>query len=173
MKQFAAWLATTFPSVFIKTQQAWMIPTIQTIHIVGIGIAIGSVFLITLRILGWAGTDQTLQQIHRRFAPWLKGAVWVLAATGLLMIVGEPARELVSFSFWAKMTLLAVGLTVVTLFGRTVKTHEAQWDEALARRGSVKVAAVATFLVWLGVIVLGRLIAYDHVWGPLSPAARY
>ena len=32
--------------------------------------------------------------------------------------------------------------------------------------------AVVTFLIWLGIIILGRLIAYDHVWGSWSPARR-
>jgi hypothetical protein len=173
IKEFANWLALTGPSVFIKSHQVWMIPAIQTIHIVGIGVAIGSVFLITLRVLGVAGMDQTLKQVNRRFAPWLTSAVWVLAATGLLLIVAEPVRELVTFSFWAKMTCLAIGLSVVLLFERAVKTHEEQWDEALAKQAGIKVMAVATFCVWLCIIVLGRMIAYDHLWGPLSPAARH
>jgi hypothetical protein len=32
--------------------------------------------------------------------------------------------------------------------------------------------AILTFLVWLAVVVLGRLIAYDHIWGTWSPAKR-
>ena len=32
--------------------------------------------------------------------------------------------------------------------------------------------AILTFLAWAGVIVLGRLIAYDHVWGSWSPATK-
>ena len=35
---------------------------------------------------------------------------------------------------------------------------------------SIKILAVLTFLVWTIIIVLGRLIAYDHVWGSWSPA---
>lgn len=173
MNDFAQWLSTTGPSVFIKTHAFWLIPSIQSLHILGIGIVIGSVFLVTLRVLGLAATDQTLKQVNRRFAPWLASALVVMLITGLLLIVGEPARELVSFSFWAKMTLLAVGLIVAVLFSRTVSKHESDWDEALTRRAGVKAAAVGTLAVWLCIIVLGRLIAYDHIWGPLSPAAQY
>ena len=32
--------------------------------------------------------------------------------------------------------------------------------------------AVATLAMWLAVVFLGRLIAYDHVWGALSPSIR-
>ena len=73
MKQFALWLSTTAPSVFIQEHNGWTIPTIQSIHIVGIALVMGSVLMIDLRILGWAWSDQTLRQTVRRFGPWLTG----------------------------------------------------------------------------------------------------
>jgi hypothetical protein len=172
VRDFALWLAATSPSVFIQEHNAWTIPTIQSIHIVGIGLVMGSVLMIDLRILGWTWTDQTLHQTTRRFGPWLTGSLWLLLATGLLMVIGEPVRELVTFSFWLKMTLVAIGTLVAVLFQRTLRRHERQWEETLVHATPVKLMAVATFLVWVCVIVLGRLIAYDHVWGSWSPAAH-
>ena len=172
MEQFALWLATTPPSVFIQEHNAWTIPAIQSVHIVGIGLVMGSVLMIDLRILGWAWTDQTLQQTTSRFGPWLTGSLWLLFATGLLMVVGEPVRELVTFSFWLKMALVAVGAVVAVSFQRALRRHAQRWEDTLVHRRSVKTLAVATFLVWVCVIFLGRLIAYDHVWGSWSPARR-
>jgi len=34
----------------------------------------------------------------------------------------------------------------------------------------MRTLAILTFVSWVCVIVLGRLIAYDHVWGSWSPA---
>ena len=167
MKQFAEWLSTTFPSVFLQNHNSWAIPTIQSIHIVGIAIVLGSVFMIDLRILGWAGTDQTLRQTTNRFGPWLKGALWLMLATGALMVIGEPVRELITFSFWLKMFLVALSTLFATVFLRAVHKHEHRWEE---KRLAVKLLAVLTFLVWACIIILGRLIAYDHVWGSWSPA---
>ena len=116
MKQFAEWLSTTFLSVFIQNHNSWVIPTIQSIHIVGIAVVLGSVFMIDLRILGWAGMDQTLRQTTSRFAPWVTAALCLLLATGILMVIGEPVRELVTFSFWLKMFLVAVSTVIATLF---------------------------------------------------------
>jgi hypothetical protein len=42
----------------------------------------------------------------------------------------------------------------------------------MTKRLSVKLMAILTLLVWLAVVVLGRLIAYDHIWGAWSPARR-
>ncbi len=172
MKAFADWLATTPPSLLIQHQEAWMIPTIQSIHIAGIGVVLACVLMMTLRILGYAGTDQTLSQTEQRFGPWLRGALWLLLGTGLLMIIGEPERELVTFSFWAKMVLVALGTAIAFVFQRSLRVHGPDWEESLTQRNSVKVMAVMTLLLWLAIIFLGRLIAYDHVWGPLSPSTR-
>ena len=170
MRDFALWLATTSPSVFIQEHNAWTIPAIQSVHIVGIALVMGSVLMIDLRILGWTWADQTLQQTTRRFGPWLTGSLWLLLATGILMVIGEPVRELVTFSFWLKMALVAVGALVAIVFQRTLRRHEQQWEERLVHRSSIKALAVGTFLIWMCIIVLGRLIAYDHVWGSWSPA---
>ena len=171
MKQFALWLSTTLPSVYLQEHNAWAIPTIQSIHIVGIAIVMGSVLMIDLRILGWSGTDQTLRQTTDRFGPWLTGSLWLLLATGILMVVGEPVRELVTFSFWLKMALVAIGAVVAVIFQRALRVHDERWGDALVNRSSIQTLAILTFFTWACIIVLGRLIAYDHVWGALSPAA--
>ncbi|HLH43893.1 MAG TPA: DUF6644 family protein [Bryobacteraceae bacterium] len=172
MKQFAEWLSTTLLSVFIQNHNSWAIPTIQSIHIVGIGIVLGSVFMIDLRILGWAGMDQTLRQTADRFGPWLTGSLWLMLATGILMVIGEPVRELITFSFWLKMILVAVGALIAAFFLKAVRKHEQFWEEAAEKRRAIRWLAVLTFLIWVSIIVLGRLIAYDHVWGSWSPAEK-
>jgi hypothetical protein len=172
LKQFAEWLATTSPSVFIQDHNAWIIPAIQSIHITGIAIVFGSVFLICLRILGWSWIDQTLQQTIERFGPWLEGALWLLLATGILMVIGEPVRELITFSFWAKMFLVAVSTLMVTVFRRSAQKREPEAEKALLSSRSIKGLAILTFLIYACIIVLGRLIAYDHVWGSWSPATK-
>lgn len=172
MKQFALWLSTTSPSVFLQEHNGWAIPTIQTIHIVGISFVMGSVLMIDLRILGWAGMDQTLRQTTRRFGPWLTGSLCLLLATGVLMVVGEPVRELVTLSFWLKMALVGIGTVTASVFQWTLRSNEQQWEEARVHSPYIRGLAVLTFLLWVGIIVLGRLIAYDHVWGSWSPAER-
>ena len=172
MKQFAKWLSTTFLSVFIQRHNSWVIPTIQTIHIVGIGVVLGSVFMIDLRVLGWAGMDQTLRQTTTRFGPWLTAALYVQLATGVLMVIGEPVRELVTFSFWWKMVFVAVGTLIAAIFQIALRNHEPKWEDTLVNRRSIKCLAVLTFLIWVCIIILGRLIAYDHVWGSWSPATK-
>src|SRR6188474_2325161 len=106
MIPFTEWLAQTSLSIGIQTHE-WIVPTVQSIHIVAIGIVLASVFMIDLRVLGLAGRDQSLTETTGRFGPWLTGALCVLLVSGILMVIGEPARELLSFSFLLKMFLVA------------------------------------------------------------------
>ena len=108
--------------------------------------------MIDLHVLGWAWRDQSLRETTARFGPWVSWALGLLLVTGVLMIVGEPARELLAISFWMKMALVLVAV----------------FAQARLRRRPAKPLAAATFLVVVGVIVLGRLIAYDYVWGSWS-----
>jgi len=166
MKQFAEWLSTTGPSVFIQDNNNWAIPLIQSMHIVGIAVVFGSIFLMNLRILGWVGMDQTLRQTTNRYGPWMNGALWLLLATGALMVVGEPVRELVTVSFWVKMALIVIGTSIAALFRVSLRKRAEE-----SASGSMKALAVLTLLIWAGIIVLGRLIAYDQVWGSWSPTS--
>jgi hypothetical protein len=169
---FAQWLSRTAPSVFIQNHEVWMLPTIQSLHIVGIGLCVGSALMITLRILGWAGVDQTLAQTQKRYAPWLIGALCLLLASGGLLVVGEPGRELINFSFRLKMVLVLVMTLIVLGFQAGVNRRPQLWEGTLINLKSVKWAALLIFLIWGCIIILGRLIAYDHIWGHLSPATK-
>lgn len=165
------WLAQTSLSLAIQTHE-WVVPTIQSVHIVAIGVVMASVFMIDLRVLGLAGRDQSLTETTDRFGPWLTGALCVLLATGVLMVIGEPARELLAFSFWLKMFLVAVGTLIAAIFQLTLRRNGPHWEDSLLKRRATKSLAIVTLLIWVFIVVLGRLIAYDHVWGSWSHAPK-
>src|SRR5213593_1156160 len=141
IQQFAEWLSQTSLSMLIQTHNEWVIPMIQSIHIIAIGVVLTSVLMIDLRILGWAGHDQTLGEITDRFGPWLSWALVALLVTGISMVIGEPVRALLSFSFWMKMVLVHAGTII---------------QQKLVNRRSVKSLAIVKLLMWVGVVILGR-----------------
>jgi hypothetical protein len=165
----------------------WITPTLQIIHIVSIGILVGSVLLVDFQILGFAGRSQSLHQTVGRFAPWFWASFAVLLVTGVFMILTEPVRELMALSFWVKMGLIVVGVAVAAATMRYARTAEQATTTyrggtlALAGgpqvalglpgpSGGVRLMGWLTLLVWVGVIFMGRFIAYDpQIWGELSP----
>jgi hypothetical protein len=80
MEAIAIWLAgTTASGVIQKT--LWVIPVMQTIHILSIAMVLSSVVMIEFRVLGLT-SSRTIEQTAHRFVPWIFGGVVVLALTG-------------------------------------------------------------------------------------------
>jgi uncharacterized membrane protein SirB2 len=165
----AGWLQSTSASNAIKSV-SWVIPFVQSIHIVTIGIVFVSCLMIALRVLGVMRSDEPVEAVWRRFAPWMWTGLIVMAATGITLVVGEPEREFGAISFWTKMLLVAIGVSGTALYGRSIKAAAvgAQAEFPV----STKAASILIVIVWLAVIFLGRAIAYDkQVWASLSPHA--
>jgi uncharacterized membrane protein SirB2 len=165
--EFAEWLQATSVSLTIQSIE-WIIPLLQSIHILMIGVVFVSSLMITLRVVGGVRADEPFAAVWSRFAPWMWGGLIVMALTGLTLIVGEPVREFTALSFWLKMTLVAISVVTIVIFGRTVRP-EARASASAEFSAGRKAAAVATVVLWLAIIFLGRAIAYDvEVWGRLS-----
>jgi hypothetical protein len=143
----------------------WIIPLLQSIHILMIGVVFVSSAMIMLRVIGSVRADESFGAVWGRFAPWMWGGLVVMALTGLPLIIGEPVREFSAVSFWLKMGLIAISVTSIVIFGRTVRPEALTSPTAEFSTGR-KAAAVVTVVVWLAIIFLGRAIAYDGaVWG--------
>ena len=169
MREYLDWLSSN-PFSLALSDAGWVVPVVQMIHIVSIAVLVSSVLMIDLRVMGWTARSQPLITTVTRFRPWFWGALLALALTGILMIVIEPVRELMAISFWVKMAALAVGVAIAVTFLRSLDRNEAYWQESAAVKSRTKALGVATFLVWIAVIFLGRFIAYDNqIWGSLSP----
>jgi hypothetical protein len=75
-------------------------------------------------------------------------------------LVAEPVRELGTAAFWLKMGMLVCALALNVWFARTVRARAATWDSAVTRPASARLFAVATVLLWVGIVLCGRLIGY-------------
>jgi uncharacterized membrane protein SirB2 len=159
LQQFAAWLAQTSISRFIQ-DVLWIIPLVQTFHILAIAAVLSSVAMIDLRIFGLSGRDATMAETAARYVPWIWGGLLVLALTGAALITGEPVRSLTNPAFQIKMSLLVVAIAVTFLFQQSVRVKAGAWDAARQPPGGVKAAALATLFLWFAIAVFGRWIAY-------------
>jgi hypothetical protein len=168
VRELAEWLQATPVSVAIQASQ-WMVPLLQSIHILTIGVVFVSSLMIALRVLGRMRVDEPFVAVWARFAPWMWGGLCVMTATGLLLILAEPVREVTTLSFWLKMTLVLVAVTSTAVFGRALRPAAVGAPAPAEFSTAAKSGALALILVWLAIIFLGRAIAYDQeVWGALS-----
>ncbi|WP_207482000.1 DUF6644 family protein [Arenibaculum pallidiluteum] len=165
MGALAEWLAGTQASLAIQ-DMLWIVPTVQTVHILAMSVVMSSMFMIGLRILNLAGGYHTMTEAARRFLPWMWWALAVNLITGLVLIIGEPWRTLNNPTFWLKMALLAVAVAAAAGFERTLRRDAGFWERRPGDRKTVRVLVATNFLLWCCVIVAGRWIAYTDVPPP-------
>jgi hypothetical protein len=119
----------------------WVIPLLQSIHIVTIGVVFVSSLMIALRVFGYMRTDDPFPVVWRRFAPWMWYGLIVMLITGVFLVIGEPVREFTAFSFWLKMTLLTIAVISTFVFGRTFGPGSRASASAAAYAGAPRDAA--------------------------------
>jgi len=83
----------------------------------------------------------------------------VLLATGIIMIVAEPARSLKNPAFQLKMGLLIAALIVTSLF-QLLHRRNTSFGDAAGSRAAAATLAVVSILLWSSIIFAGRWIAY-------------
>jgi len=152
------WIESTDLSTAIR-EGALPYPIIGGIHLLGIALFGGMLLMTDLRLLGWAMRRRPVSDIVQQLRAWKWAGFVIVTASGLLLAWAEPLKLYRSPSFWVKMALLAlVGVHALVFRGR-VYGNTAKLDVAMT--GEARLAAAISLLLWTGLVVSGRLIAYD------------
>jgi hypothetical protein len=156
IREFCRWLAATNLSEHIQ-DISWVIPSVQIVHIISIAIVMTSMAMLDLRLVGIAGRRQSLTDMAARFLPWVWTALVVLLCSGSILIIGEPARDLLNKMFWLKMSLLATGVLLTWTFQHMLRRNSQFWDH---HRAAAVLLGSVSLVIWVGIIGAGRWIAY-------------
>lgn len=134
-------------------------PIIGGLHLLSIALFGGMLLITDLRLLGCALKTRKVSDVWHMALPWKRLGFVVVLVTGLLLTWAEPIRLYRSPSFWIKMTLFVLVGVHAMVFHQSVYAHPEKLDAGVSSRA--KVAALASLVVWTGLIVSGRLIAFD------------
>lgn len=129
----------------------WAYPVLEAVHIVGIGLLLGNLVLLELRVFG-RGAALPVAPLARLSLGIAVGGFTLAAASGLLMFATQPAELLANRAFVLKMLLLmAAGCNAAWFHGRN----------SLARLdGLARAQMLLSTVIWLAVVLCGRWIAY-------------
>ncbi|MBJ7440212.1 MAG: hypothetical protein JHD35_14450 [Sphingopyxis sp.] len=158
VEQFAQNLYGTPISTGLR-EAAWIVPAVQSIHIIAIAAVLGAAIVMDLRLAGVLATDETPRGVVKRHLPWMWGGLALLLASGTLLGWAEPYRVLMNPIFWAKMALVLTGFTLTLLFRYPILHPDYRIEHARAAR-LIKPMAWASLAIWVMVVFCGRWIAY-------------
>ena len=146
------WIDQTALSQTIQST-AWIVPTVQSVHILAIAAVAASALMINLRLLGIFAADQPLKDVLARFLPFVWWPLLVLLATGAIMIFGEPARSLKNPAFQLKMALL-IAAVIATMTATVLHKRNPAFAERTNRGVFAPGLAILSMALWTGIGVL-------------------
>ncbi len=155
---FLKLLAATPPAEFVRTW-AWAYPILETIHVIGLGLLFGGIFVFDLRVLG-VHKAMPIRQLATHVLPWVWLGFLLNAASGALLFVSDAPTFGMNTSFQVKMVLIAcAGLNMVWFHWRIFPGAD-HWNQDVSSPTAAKITATVSIVVWLSVITAGRMIAY-------------
>ena len=157
------WIESTDLSIAIR-EGGLPYPIIGFVHLLAIALFGGMLLATDLRLLGWVMQGRPFSDVWYQFRPWKRVGFVVVVATGLLLVWAEPVRLYGSPSFWVKMVLFALVGVHALVFHATVYGHPQTLDAGISSRA--KLAAVLSLVLWAGMVMSGRLIAYSESFEP-------
>jgi hypothetical protein len=129
----------------------------ETFHIMALGMLIGTLVIVDLRLLGLGMRRQSVSQLAGYLAPWTLLGVGLMVFTGVPLFMSEAVRLGKSSPFLFKMIFLFCAVTLhFTLHRKAIASStSASQSSALG-----KLAACLSLMCWLGVALAGRAIAF-------------
>ena len=152
------WIESTDLSTAIR-EGALPYPILGGFHLLGIALFGGMVLATDLRLLGWAMQRRPVSDIVQQSQPWKRVGFVLVVASGLLLAWAEPQKLYRSPAFWIKMALFVLVGVHAFVFREGVYQNTARLDAAVTPQG--KLAAALSLVLWAGLIISGRLIAFD------------
>jgi hypothetical protein len=128
-------------------------PLVNALHIIGIALLFGAIVALDLRLIGWRREAGSSDAFARLLLPVAIGGLVLAIPAGLLLFATDARAYAASTLFQAKLLVIALAI------GNALWLRASEWREQRADRPAA-LAGAASIMLWLGAIVLGRLVGY-------------
>lgn len=131
----------------------WAFPLAECFHIVFFGIAIGTIMVVNLRLLGLAFPRRTPAQLAQDTWVWTLVGLVVTVLAGMALFVSDPRMYSYNLGFRFKLTVFLLAV----LYHYTVHTKVVSSGPS---RGVGAVVGAISVVLWISVVFGGIFIAF-------------
>jgi len=142
----------------IRDSLYWF-PTLEAVHVVALSLVFGTILIVDLRVLGVASTRRLFRRVSGEALRWTWLAFAVAVVTGALMFASNALVYFDNLSFRIKMVLIVLAGLNMLVFHWT-EGDSGSWHRSVRVPTLSKLCAVASILLWVGVIGAGRTIGF-------------
>jgi len=122
---------------------------------------VGTAVVLDFRLLGWTFGTVPVSEVTDRLLPWMKAGFLVMVMSGALLFYAIPVRSYQNIFFRIKVVMLMLAGLNAWVFHTTVHRRVADWDVAARPPKGARVAGALSLALWVGIVVAGRMIAYN------------
>ena len=140
-------------------QWLWLYPSVEVVHIVGIGLLFGSIAVLDLRLLGFSRSI-SVRRLARHVLPWTAASFILIIPSGFAMFTAHATEFIQSEVFVLKILLILAAGVNAALFHTITLRSAAAWDSDGMPPVSARAAGAVSLVLWICVIACGRLLAY-------------
>ena len=158
--ELCQWLQQTRFATAIS-ESDWLFPLIEGSHILALPLSVGMILIADLRLLGLAFCGEATGKIVPSFLRLSRIGFPVMFLTGILLLITQAAKAYGNPFFRTKLIfLLLLGINAA-VYQKLLYPKMADWDGTGAAPPAAKFCAAFSLVLWLGVIVCGRTMAYQ------------
>ncbi len=141
-------------------ESALTYPIIMSLHLTSIAVFGGLILMTDLRLLGIAMRSTSISDVVRQTRPWKWIGFVIMVTCGVLLACAKLDTYYGNPYFQIKLSLLVLVGVHALLFRRKVYANTAELDRAPLIPGVAKTAACLSLVLWIGILSMGRWIAY-------------
>jgi hypothetical protein len=138
----------------------WWFPLLESFHVLSSTFIVGSILMVDLRLLNFAGTKYPVTTIIREVIPWTNAASAVSIVTGVAMFSTRASRYAEIPAFQIKMALLVLAAINMAVFHLVSARGIARWDTAAPTTAAARIAGACSLLLWIGIMLSGRWVGH-------------
>ena len=150
------WLESQPLAIWVhESPSVWALPTVLTLHTMGMAVLVGACWVLDLRLLG-ISRNVPLSAFRWVFRAVTVGLI-VNLSTGVLLFAQRATSLGTAIPFLIKMGLVIASVATLVPMRSYVLQSNAEPREV---SGRARLLAIASILAWSGAITSGRLLAY-------------
>jgi hypothetical protein len=153
------WLEQTALATAIS-ESVWLFPIIEGSHILALPLSVGMILLFDLRLLGVAFQGGPASRVMRDVVRWSRVGFPVMFLTGGILFMTQASKAYGNVFFRTKLVLLLILGLNAAVYQSVFYPKMDQWQAGGTPLGA-RVCGGLSLIVWIGVIICGRTMAYQ------------
>ena len=145
-------------------ESRYAFPVIEGVHLIGLSISVGLIFLTDLRLLGVLFRRIPVTDVLRHLRPYVLAGFALVFLSGGLLFWSEASTLLESPAFPFKMLFMTLAGVNALYFELVLAKQPAVQENSATLPRNVKYAGAASLVLWTLVVICGRLIPYLPRW---------